>query len=144
MFNQKAFKYLAIGLLLVLSVGLLSACSGGQAGGGNSINATETSYEIKLSSSTAKAGEITFRVKNTATDISHEFVILKTDLDAGNLPTDSTGLVLEDQFQNMGEVELDPNESGDLTVTLDAGHYAIICNLPGHYAMGMYTNFTVE
>ncbi len=143
MFNHKTFKYFAIGLLLLLSVGMLSACSGGQ-GGSNTVNATMTSYKIDLSSSTIKAGEVTFKVTNKATDIPHEFVILKTDLDAGKLPTNSAGLVEEDQFQNMGEVELDPGKSGDVNTTLEAGHYAIICNLPGHYAMGMYTNLTVQ
>ena len=31
----------------------------------------------------------------------------------------------------------------ELTVNLEAGAYALICNLPGHYAEGMVTEFTV-
>jgi uncharacterized cupredoxin-like copper-binding protein len=31
-----------------------------------------------------------------------------------------------------------------LSLTLKPGHYAIICNLPGHYAGGMYTDLTVK
>ena len=40
------------------------------------------------------------------------------------------------------DIEAGSNES--LTVTLDAGNYVFICNLPGHYAQGMHTGFTVS
>ncbi len=142
MFNHKAFKFMALGMLLLLSIGLLSACSGG--GDNNSINADLSTYKIDLSKTTAAPGEITFHVKNTASDMAHEFVIFKTDLDAANLPTDDAGNVVEDQLESVDEIELNPNESGDLTVDLDAGHYAIVCNQPGHYAQGMYINFVVQ
>ncbi len=143
MFNHKAFKFMALGALLLLSIGLLSACSGG-GGGANSINATLDTYTIDMAKTTAAPGEITFHVKNAASDMAHEFVIFKTDLDAANLPTDDAGNVVEDDLESVDEIELNPNESGDLTVTLDAGHYAIVCNQPGHYAQGMYTNFVVQ
>ena len=29
-------------------------------------------------------------------------------------------------------------------MTLDAGNYVFICNLPGHYAQGMHTSFTAS
>ncbi len=143
MSNNRGLKTLALGLLLLLSLGILSACSAG-GGGGNAINADLSDYAINLSQSTAKSGSITFHVKNQANDISHSFVIIKTDLDAANLPTDSAGNVDMGQLQQVESATLNPGESKDVTATLDAGHYAIICDLPGHYAMGMYTNFTVQ
>ncbi len=142
MSNIRNSKFLAIALLVLLSLGLLSACSGG--GGGNAINAELTDYAINLSKSTANAGEVTFNVKNSANDIAHSFVVIKTDLDAANLPTDSAGNVDMSQLQSLGSLTLNPGESKDLTINMDAGHYAIICDLPGHYKMGMYTNFTVQ
>ena len=30
------------------------------------------------------------------------------------------------------------------SVVLEAGHYVLVCNLPGHYELGMATNFTVD
>src|SRR5437763_112186 len=30
-----------------------------------------------------------------------------------------------------------------LAITLAPGHYAVVCNLPGHYRMGMHQDFTV-
>ena len=36
-----------------------------------------------------------------------------------------------------------PGGSSWVTVTLAAGRYEIVCNLPGHYAAGMYAQLTV-
>ncbi|MGX7876784.1 sulfocyanin-like copper-binding protein [Mesorhizobium sp. ORM6] len=31
-----------------------------------------------------------------------------------------------------------------MTVDLKAGKYLLICNVPGHYGAGMWTEFTVD
>ena len=31
-----------------------------------------------------------------------------------------------------------------VTLSLTPGHYALICNIPGHYSSGMHTDFTVS
>jgi len=46
----------------------------------------------------------------------------------------------EDAATHLGEVsELDPGQSGALTLTLKPGSYILYCNIPGHYVMGMWT-----
>jgi len=96
---------------------------------------------------------VTFQVSNTGPEDVHEFVVLKTDLDAGALPTDDTGAVLEEGegIEVVDEIEDIPvGESQDLTVSLEAGKYVLLCNIysaeeqEAHYEMGMRTNFTVE
>ncbi|WP_263730698.1 sulfocyanin-like copper-binding protein [Cellulomonas sp. SG140] len=37
-----------------------------------------------------------------------------------------------------------PHTAGWTTLDLPAGRYELICNLPGHYAAGMYTELTVS
>ncbi len=45
----------------------------------------------------------------------------------------------------VGEVEdLGQGDTKKLTLNLKKGHYALICNLPGHYKGGMYADFTVR
>ena len=39
---------------------------------------------------------------------------------------------------------LGPGATGWVTVTLAPGDYALVCNLPGHYAAGMWAAFTVN
>ena len=127
-----------IGLLLLMV--LVSACGPKQ----TSIDANLSTYKIDMAQTSAPAGDITFKVKNNATDMVHEFVIFKTDLDAAQLPVDSDGNVIEDQLQKVDEVELEAGKSQDLKVNLAKGHYAIVCNQPGHYKQGMYVNFTAQ
>lgn len=38
---------------------------------------------------------------------------------------------------------IDPGAVGWVTLHLPAGTYELVCNLPGHYAAGMYTGLTV-
>ncbi|MFT3894213.1 MAG: sulfocyanin-like copper-binding protein [Anaerolineales bacterium] len=75
----------------------------------------------------------------------HEFIIIQTDLPADELPTDEmTGRVVEDSVTIITAAEdIPPSDSRDLTVNLGAGHYVMVCNLPGHYQQGMHMDFTV-
>jgi uncharacterized cupredoxin-like copper-binding protein len=71
----------------------------------------------------------------------HEMVVIKTDKGAANLG-DANGEA--DETGAVDEITLDPGASGDLTIDMAAGKYALVCNLPGHYAAGMYADFTVN
>lgn len=144
MFTKDRSKLFGVLLLLVLAAGVLASCSSGGGSDNKVINADLTTYKMTLDKTSAPAGEVSFHVKNSATDMTHEFVIFKTDLDAAQLPKDDSGNVIEDQLTKVDEVELEAGKSGDLKVNLDAGHYVIVCNQPGHYSQGMYTNFTVQ
>jgi uncharacterized cupredoxin-like copper-binding protein len=107
------------------------------------ITGTLTEYKIELSAASAPAGKVIFNVTNDGT-IVHEFVILKTDVLAKDLPLTGDS-VDEDAFNAIGEVaETEAGGTGTFTATMAAGHYAIICNIPGHVTQGMITDFTVN
>jgi len=136
-----------IGLALaVMIIPMLTAC------GPTKVDAAMTTYAITLDKDSAPAGEITFHVHNDATDLTHEFVVFKTDIPADQLPVNDEGIVDEEAGGSdlilIDEVEdVEPGTSADLTVTLDAGNYVLVCNLDSnemHYAHGMYTSFTVK
>ncbi|MGZ5288558.1 MAG: cupredoxin domain-containing protein [Actinomycetota bacterium] len=92
---------------------------------------------------TAPAGTVTFTVVNEGVK-KHEFVILSTDVMAADLPLKGDEVV-EDDYNAIDEIgELPPGETHTLTVDLEPGHYALICNLKGHVRMGMYADITVE
>ena len=107
-----------------------------------------TAMFIQLSSNSAPAGRVTFFVTNDGTQ-THEFVVMQTDTPAANFPL--TGFEGEkDRFNedtvgvNVGETgDVKAGESKTLALTLAPGHYALVCNLPGHYRMGMHQDFTV-
>jgi uncharacterized cupredoxin-like copper-binding protein len=151
----------ALGLL---SIFLLAACSsgGGEASpapagsapaAGSPVAVTLQEWAVVPASASAAAGDVTFQVSNTGPEDVHEFVVLKTDLDAGALPTDDTGAVVEagEGIEVVDEIEDIPvGESQDLTVSLEAGKYVLLCNIysedeqEAHYQLGMRTNFTVN
>jgi uncharacterized cupredoxin-like copper-binding protein len=105
---------------------------------------TEKLSEMKItgSAATVAAGRVTFDVRNTGA-VAHEFVVLKTPILAGKLKTSSAGRA--DESGNIGETgDMAPGTTKKLTIKLAAGHYALICNLPGHYPAGMYADLTVK
>jgi uncharacterized cupredoxin-like copper-binding protein len=98
------------------------------------------------------ADEITFEVSNGGQD-PHEFVIVKSDLEPGELPTADDGSVDEEQVDVIDEVEeIEAGGDGEVEVDLEAGSYVLFCNLVEeedgetevHYKLGMRTAFTVS
>ncbi|HWU32416.1 MAG TPA: sulfocyanin-like copper-binding protein [Marmoricola sp.] len=100
---------------------------------------------IKAAPATAKAGVVTFHVTNSSKDTIHEMIVMFLADPTKPLPyIDAEQRVDEDKAGDKGEVsELDPGASGSLTVALKPGSYLLICNVPGHYAAGMWTQFEV-
>lgn len=132
--------------LFVVPAAIAIAFTVGSCGGGSGIGVTLADYSVTPEESSASAGELTFDVSNDAEQV-HEFVIFKTDLAADALPTDDTGLVDEagEGVELIDEIEdIAGGSTQSLTVTLDAANYVFICNIPGHYAQGMHTSFTVS
>jgi uncharacterized cupredoxin-like copper-binding protein len=88
---------------------------------------------------------VTFKVHNSGHE-KHEFVILKTSLDAAKLPEESSK-VKEDAagIEHVSEIDgLDAAQDKNLTVDLKPGTYVFVCNIPGHAHQGMVARFTVQ
>jgi uncharacterized cupredoxin-like copper-binding protein len=103
------------------------------------LTATETEFKI-ASPPSAKGPKVTWTVKN-AGKIPHEFVVLRTKKKAGSL---GKGQEVPEPG-NVGEVSgIAPGKTKKLSLKLKPGHYALICNLPGHYKGGMFADFTVK
>jgi uncharacterized cupredoxin-like copper-binding protein len=113
------------------------------------VQATVKDMSISLSSSTAPAGNVTFTVTNEGPS-THEFVVLNTTTQAADFPIASFEGE-KDRFNedangitNAGEAgEVPPGTTKTLKIDMTPGHYAIVCNLPGHYRAGMHQDFTV-
>jgi uncharacterized cupredoxin-like copper-binding protein len=107
---------------------------------GRSANVSLKEFSINPSTSQAAAGKVTFKVHNAGT-VPHEFVVIKTNKGAGQLLKGARA----DETGNVGETgDLRVGQSKTLKLNLKPGHYAFICNLPGHYKAGQHTDFTVK
>jgi uncharacterized cupredoxin-like copper-binding protein len=100
---------------------------------------------IRTDKPTVKAGTVTFDVTNWSRSVLHEMLIVAVDNPNAPLPYDYTRAQKpEEQIKVLGEAEdIQPSQSKALEVTLPQGSYLLICNLPGHYAAGMVTPFSV-
>jgi len=100
---------------------------------------------MKLYRKSAPAGVVTFQVSNVSKDTVHEMIVMYRQDATKPLPyIDAENRVDEDKAGDKGEVsELDPGKSGALTVALKPGKYVLICNVPGHFDSGMWTEFDV-
>jgi uncharacterized cupredoxin-like copper-binding protein len=149
----------SVAVFAVLSLAIVACTSGGASSptaagtaAGTTVEVTLAEFSIGTVPATAAAGPITFAVTNQGPDDVHEFVVIKTDLSIIALPTDATGAVDEagGGMEVIGEIEDIPvGESPDLTLTLEPGAYALICNIydeteqEAHYQEGMRAPFTV-
>jgi uncharacterized cupredoxin-like copper-binding protein len=100
---------------------------------------------ISTDSPTVKAGKITFNVENDSDSLVHEMLVVKVAGFDDSLPYDeNANKIIEDRVADFGEVsELEPHQSGVLTVNLKPGKYLLICNIPGHYKANMYAELLV-
>jgi uncharacterized cupredoxin-like copper-binding protein len=101
-------------------------------------------FKIEPSLPTIEDGIVTLRVRNGG-PATHEFVVIRSDLSAGELPIAADGLsVDEDRVVPLGELsEVEAGASGSLALTLTRGRYVLFCNLEGHYLTGMYASIEV-
>lgn len=141
-------RKIAMALVVVAAVSIgLVGCGGDddEDDAAGTVEVTLSDFEIKLSGTSAPAGEVTFEVENKGPSV-HEFVVFKTDLESDALPTDEDGDVAEgDDFAPVDEIEdIAKGANPKLTVDLAAGDYVLICNVAAHYRQGMHTSFTVS
>ena len=135
-----------ISLALLLGVALtIASC----AGAAETIPAdvdlavTMKDYRVELSVDTVKAGTVKIGIKN-AGGMEHSFELIKSDLPFDKLPVDSgaakakeDGLVKQVKSLGVGKVSV-------VTADLAAGNYVIICNVAGHYQLGMRAALKVQ
>lgn len=157
-------------MLVMVAAGalVLSACGGGssdqgadtgaaipsEGNGGNTIAVSlgesgPDSMYLRLSQDTVAAGSVTFVVTNEGQK-EHEFIVIQTDTPAGDFPLLPESEDADHNFDEeavgtaLDEVEaLAAGDTGEITLTLEPGHYALVCNIRPHYEEGMWADFEV-
>ncbi len=159
-------RILPAGMTLIAGVLLLAACSTtsatttgmphapmagshtpgvGMANGGmmrigrDSVPVMLTDFAVTPMVTTVRAGAVTFGIMNRGAT-THEFVVLRTDAPPGSLAV-TNGTAAE--AGHVGEAkDIAPGSVRWLTLTLSPGRYVLICNLSGHYELGMHARLT--
>jgi uncharacterized cupredoxin-like copper-binding protein len=157
MIQKRALRSLAV--MAAASLAIVGCTTDGASpsptGGAGAATVAVTLQEwavVLPAADSAPAGDITFDVTNQGPADVHEFVVIKTELEAADLPTDADGVVDEagGGMDVIDEIEDVPvGETMSLTVALEAGSYVLVCNIwdegegEAHYRLGMRSAFTV-
>jgi uncharacterized cupredoxin-like copper-binding protein len=123
---------------VALSAALL--LPGAAADASSSLKVKLSDFKVTPASKSISHGKVTFRITN-ATSMEHELVVIKTSRKAAKLK------IVDGEASekgSVGEVELKGHKSKNLTLNLKKGHYALICNVGGHYMAGMHADLTVK
>jgi uncharacterized cupredoxin-like copper-binding protein len=122
-----------------LAAGLTTLAIAVPALAATTVNEKLSDFKITGASS-AKAGTITFKVKNVA-DGEHELIVIKTRTKAAKLKTVGGKASVKGKVD---EAEVEGGKTKSLKLKLKKGHYALICNIGDHYSNGMHKDFTVK
>lgn len=108
---------------------------------GAPVKVSLSEFNVVTAAQAAAHGSVTFTVANRG-KLEHEFVVLKTAKPAGSLASHNGEA---SEAGNVGEIgSVKPGQTKTLTLKLAAGHYSLLCNLPGHYAGGQFIDFYVR
>jgi uncharacterized cupredoxin-like copper-binding protein len=119
----------------------------GGASGGKTVEIKMGEYYFSPKNGSATAGTTAIEAPNEGA-VEHELVLFKTNMDPAKLPTEADGSVDEERLDEVakeaGEIaDVEAGETKSEEFKLTPGTYVMFCNLPGHYAQGMYGTLTV-
>jgi uncharacterized cupredoxin-like copper-binding protein len=111
------------------------------------VRVDERDFHISVARTSLVAGNYVFVDTNHGPS-AHELVMWKTTDTFDRLPFGKDGRVDEaspdlESVLDSGTA-LRPGETRVLSTTLTAGHYILVCNLPGHFRAGMHVDITVQ
>ena len=132
-------------LAAVVTIGVsLATRSTGPAG---DVVAKTTNYRMSMPN-TLRVGRHTFAYTNKGS-VPHELLLYRTDLSGNSLPMGVDGYVDEESpllhsvADSGNETAPGGSQSVPIKEPLAPGHYVAVCNLPGHYRLGMWLDVTV-
>jgi hypothetical protein len=137
-----------LAIILIPAVLFVYGCSD-EEGEDSTVDVTLTDFEVAADPDSVPEGDVTFDVENDGKE-THELIVVKTDFDASDLPTEDDGSMDDgaDGIDKIGETnDIESGDSDSRSFSLDPGSYVLLCNRvedgESHFAQGMHTPFTV-
>ena len=109
----------------------------------DTVGVKASEMKFVLTADAAVAGKVTFNAENVG-QVGHEMVVIKTDTPASDLPVKNGEVSEKGSIGEIGPEDLTVGAKVTKSFDMPAGHYALICALPGHYQAGMYADFTTK
>jgi len=100
-------------------------------------------FKIVTDHPTVAAGHVVFGIRNHAS-MSHELKVIRTALDPDKLPIDGAAAKAKEDGKVGELLNIPAGASRSLILDLTPGTYVLICNLAGHYQLGMRVALEVK
>lgn len=115
-----------------------SACSAAPADTGEvpGLYLDLSDFKIVSDHATVPAGRTVFGIRNHAS-MSHEVKVIKTDLEPDKLPIDGASAKASEDGKVGELLNISAGGARKLVLELVPGRYVLICNIAGHYQLGM-------
>ena len=131
-------------LLSLAAAGLAACQSAPQADVSNAGAIVELrDYSVKPSVPSVAAGTVKIGVRNLA-GMTHDLVVLKTDIAQDKLQVDGPSAKAKEEGRVGSTDAIGAGQVRALTLDLNPGNYVLICNIAGHYQLGMHVAFKVD
>ena len=102
-----------------------------------------TDYKVASNVATLKSGKAKIGVRNISGQL-HEVILIKTDTAADKLPVDGGTSKAKEDVKVASAMNIGAGGVVAMDVDLAPGNYLLICNVAGHYQLGMRSAFKVE
>lgn len=139
---MRSFYYFLAAMAL-----LVSACGGAASNETSSevptLNVDLSDFKIVTDHPTVAAGRAVFGIRNHAAML-HELKVIKTDLDPDKLPIDAAAAKAKEDGKAGELLNITAGASRKLMLDLTPGTYVLICNVAGHYQLGMRVGLEVK
>jgi uncharacterized cupredoxin-like copper-binding protein len=103
---------------------------------GSTLTTKLAEYSIEPSATVVKAGNVKVTAVNDGS-MMHEVVFLKTDTPQGKLKVTKGRVSESDSVGEVADIEAGKTKKG--TIDLKPGKYVLVCNIDGHYQLGMHS-----
>jgi uncharacterized cupredoxin-like copper-binding protein len=124
---------------------VVSACAAGprDTGEAPSLYVEMSDFKITTDHPTIAAGHVVVGIRNHAAML-HELKVIKTDLAPDQLPIDGATAKANEDGKVGGLESISGGASRKLVLELGPGKYVLICNIAGHYQLGMRVGLEVH
>jgi len=141
--NDIVHRTLLIALSVVAIIASACAAAPSDTGEAATLIADLSDYKIVIDHPSTAAGHVVFGIRNHAS-MAHEFKVIKTDLAPDQLPIDA-GTAKASESGKVGELlDIPAGATRKLALDLAPGKYVLICNVAGHYQLGMRVGLEVK
>ena len=141
--NDIVRRTLFIGLTVIAIIVSACAAAPSDTSEAATLIAELSDYKIVIDHPSIASGHVVFGIRNHAA-MAHDFKVIKTDLAPDQLPVDAASAKASEEGKVGELVNIAAGASRKLVVDLVPGRYVLICNVAGHYQLGMRVGLEVK